>query len=413
VGQVPGAGGEQLYVGSDFGVAAAPVAAVLPGAAWTASNGPGAIVAGAASGRLDNTDVVDTAVLGTQLFAAAADAGYADVFVSADGGATWAPTGIGGVLGAGGSVIVLLPDEADRILYAGTTQGLFAYDAASASWSAVGGGAIGGRASALALGAGTLFVGTDQGVVALPLGRAPASATPVAAGLADATVRSLLLDAGVLFAGTVDPADDNNYVYFTTAAGAAQGTGQWQAFAQGSAGTGRITSMLFVGTTLVAGTNGNLVLYASLGSGWASANTSADPAQQVADTFGNVTSLYSDGTTIYAATASRGVFASPAGTAFSWRAFDGSGATALPSLEVHSLRAGNGAVYAATRGGVASFVDAALAPPPPAPTPSSAPSSSAGGGAVDAWLVLPLLVALLALGHRVPRASLYGRWPRA
>ena len=312
-------------------------------------------------------------------------------------------------LGTGGAVLVLLADEPDRILYAGTTQGLLAYDAASGAWSAVGAGAIGGRASALALGPGALFVGTDQGVVALPLGRAPASATPVAAGLAGASVRSLLVDSGILFAGTIDASDDNNYVYFTTAAGAAQGTGQWQAFAQGSAGTGRITSLLFIGTTLIAGTNGNLVLYASLGSGWASANTSADPAQQVADTFGNVTSLFSDGTTVYAATASRGIFATPAGAGFSWRPFDGVGATALPALEVHRLRAGNGVLYAATRGGVAGFVDAALAPPSPPSTPSSAPSSS-GGGAVDAWLVLPLLVALLALGHRVPRNSVYGPW---
>ncbi len=405
VGQRPGAATPLLYVGTGFGVSTALASAVRSGTSWTPSNGPAAIASGTASGRLDNVSVVDSASIGTRLFAAAVDDRYAEVFASTDGGATWMATGIGSVLGMGESITCLQADTSNQLLYAATTQGLLAYDPATGSWSAVSPGTIAGRASALALGATALFVGTDNGVFAVPLGHAPASAVPIAAGLAGSSVRSLLVASGTVMAGIID-ATDNNYVWFTTEAGATQGTGLWQAFAVGSAGTARITSLLFVGTTLLAATNGNLVLYASAGSGWASANTSADASQQISDTFGAVHSLYSDGATIFAATGSQGVYASPVGSSFFWTPFDGSGATALPSMEVRRLRAGDGVVYASTRAGVASFVDAALAPPPPAsspPPPAPAPSGS-GGGAVDPWWVLALLASLAGLGSRKARS---------
>jgi hypothetical protein len=156
--------------------------------------------------------------------------------------------------------------------------------------------------------------------------------------------------------------------------------------------------MLLMGTNLLAATAGNLVLYASTGSGWSSANTSSMASQQIADGFGVVSSLYSDGVSVYAATSTQGVFASPVGTAFFWTPFNGSGATALVSMEVHTLRAGgDGNVYAATRAGVASFVAAsATTPTPPASSPT--PSGNSGGGAVDGWLGGLLLIALALLG---------------
>ena len=403
VGQVPGGSGASLYVGTGFGVVTAPVSALQAGTTWTASNGPGTIAA-AGSQRLDNTSVVDTALIGTRLFAAAMDNHYAEVFASTDGGATWSATQIGSVLNAGEAIVALLPDATNKVLYAATTQGLLAYLPASGAWAAVSPATIVGRAGALALGASALFVGTDNGVFALPLGTAPAGATPVAAGLAGSSVRSLLVASGVVVAGTVDATDDN-YVYFTSESGATQGTGSWQAFAVGSAGTGRITSMLMVGTNLLAATNGNLVLVASAGSGWASANSSADASQQISDAFGAVNSLYTDGVSIYAATSSQGVFVSPVGSSFFWTPFTGSGGVPLPSPEVRSLRAGGGNVYAATRAGVASFVDQAIAPPPPPSSPSSSPAGNSGGGAVDGWLAGLVLLAALVLPRRRGKPS--------
>ena len=404
LGQVPGAMTSALYVGTGFGVVAAPVSSLPSGATWTPSNGPAAITAGVASRRLDNASIVDTATLGTRLFAAAVDTRYAEVFASTDGGATWTTTGIGSALGMGGAIAGLQSDATNQILYAATSQGLLAYDPAAATWTAVSPGTIAGRANALALGANALFVGTDAGVFALPRGRTPASATPVAAGLVGSSVRALLVASGTLIASTLDDTD-NNYVWFTSEAGATQGTGLWQAFGIGSAGTARITSLLLVGTNLLAATSGNLVLYASTGSGWASANSSTDSSLQISDTFGSVNSLYTDGTTIFAATSNNGVFSSPVGSSFFWTPFDGSGPTALPSMEVRRLRAGDGVVYASTRAGVASFTDAAIAPSPPAsspppPPPPPPPSGSSGSGAASPWWVLALLASAAGLRRR-------------
>lgn len=404
VGQPPGAMSSQLFVGTGFGVATSPVASVRAGSGWSASNGPATVTPGL---RLDNAAIVDTAVVGGRLFAAAQDLQYSEVFASADGGATWTPTGIGSVLGPGESIDQMLADPANQILYVATTQGLLAYDPGAASWVAVSPGTIAGRVSALGLGADALFAGTDNGVFALPLGRSPAGATPVAAGLAGDSVRSLLVTSSVVIAGTID-ATDNNYVFFTSEAAGAQGTGLWQAFGVGSAGTSRITGLLLVDTNLLAATNGSLVLVASAGSTWNSANTSADPGQQIADPFGSVTSLYSDGTTIFATTGSQGIFASPLGTSFSWTPYAGSGGSTLPSLEVHRLRPGDGVLYASTRAGVAVTADPVLSSAPPASSPSSPSSSpsvgsgSGGGAAAPGWL-LALLLAAAGLRGRARR----------
>jgi len=41
---------------------------------------------------------------------------------------------------------------------------------------------------------------------------------------------------------------------------------------------------------------------------------------------------FADGTSVYAATGSNGMFVSPVGTTFTWSALNGSGGTALPSI---------------------------------------------------------------------------------
>ena len=403
IAQSPGMSTNALFAASGFGVASVPLGTLQAGSAWTPSSGATAAAGSTTPARLDNTNVVDTAVLGSTLYAAAVDTQYVEVLASVDGGLTWTATGIGSALAAGDVVNALLPDNGNGVLYAATSSGLVAFAPTTQAWSAVGSTLINSRAGALALGTGALFVGTDNGLLALPRSATPASAVPVAAGLSGMSVRSLVLANGLVLAGCID-ATDANFVYFTSEADAAAGTAAWQMFGIASTGTDRITSMLLLGSNLLVSTNGSLVLYGSAGSAWTSANTSADPTQQISDPFGAVNSLYSDGTTIYAATGSQGVFASPLlGNVFSWSALDGTAPNALPEMEVHSLRASGTTLYASTRGGVASLVL-----PAAASAPSSSPSSgggggSSGGGAFTTWLGGLLLLAYVLLPRRSKR----------
>ncbi|MGZ5713239.1 MAG: hypothetical protein ACXWIG_03685 [Caldimonas sp.] len=398
-----GAAASTLFVGTGFGIAGASAATLASNSAWSASNGPATVAAGGANQRLNNASIVDTTVLGTTLYAAAVGNQYDEVFASADGGATWSATNVASVLGGNNTVLALLPDGPHGTLFAATTQGLLAYSPSSAKWSAVAAATLAGRVGALALGTSALFVGTDNGLWAVPLGAAPAAAVPVAAGLTGSSVRALLVSGGTVYAATID-ATDSNFVFSAPETSAAAGTALWGAYASGSAGTDRITAMIPVGNGLLAATNGSLILYATPGSAWASANTSSDPAQQISDPFGAVKGLYSDGVSIYAATGSNGVFVSPLSTAFSWTPFSGSASTALPTLEVHTLRADGNTLYAATRAGVASFSGLSASGGgggggggPPTPPPAS---SDSGGGALDPVFALVLLGGVLALAER-------------
>jgi len=394
IAQGSGSPDSTMFAGTGFGVASTAIAALAQGASWSASNGPASVLAGGNNLRLNNANIVDSAVLGSTLYGAAVanQNQYVDVLYSHDGGASWSATHIGTVLADGEQIISLAADNAHSALYAATTQGLLAFSPTSARWSTVAPNSVVGRVGALALGTAALFVGTDSGLWAVPLSGAPDTALAVAAGLNGASVRSLLVAGGTIYAGTID-ANANNTVYSATEAGAAAGTAVWSQFGLAPTGTDRITSLLRVGDNLLAATHGSLVLYASAGSGWASANT--DPVQQISDAFGDVNSLYSDGVSIYAATGSNGVFVSPVGSTFSWTPMSGSGVDALPSLEVHTLRASGNTLYASTRAGIAAFagLNGGGAPIAPA-TPGLVPMpSGSGGGAVDPLFVVLLLAA--------------------
>ena len=402
----PGSMAPSLFAGSGYGVVKTALAGLAGGAAWTASNGPASVGTGGSNLRLNNANIVDSAIVGNTLFAAAVSNAYVEVFASADGGVNWTRTNVASALAPGEEIIALAADGTRGVLYAASTQGLLAYTVAGASWASVGAATLNARVGALALGSTSLFAGTDNGLYAVPLSAAPAGALPAAAGLAGWSVRSLLVAGGNVYAGAIDALDDN-YVYAAAETAASSGSAVWAPFGGGSTGSQRITSLLLVGANLLASTNGNLVLYASAGSAWSSANTSTDPAQQIADPFGAVTSLYSDGTLIYAATGSSGVFVSPLGPPFVWSAANGSGSTALPSLEVHTLKASGGLVYAATRGGVATLAGLGVGPTPPPVTPPTTPTTPAdtGGGSSDLWFALLMAGALVALRGRRSRRS--------
>ena len=401
VAMSPGAMSSSLFAGSGSGVVRTSLPSLTGGASWSPSNGPASVAAGGTNLRLNNANIVDSAIVGNTLFAAAVGNQQVEVFASADGGVTWSETHVASVLGAGEEVVSLAADSTHGVLFAATTQGLLVHSVAAAQWSQVGGGMLAGRIGALALGTNALYAGTDDGLYAVPLSAAPASALPVAAGLAGASVRSLLAVGGSVYAGVVD-STDGNFVFTTSETAASSGAPVWTQFGVTSTGTQRITSLLLIGSTLLASTNGSLVLYASTGSAWSSANTSTDPSQQISDTFGAVTSLYSDGNLIFASTRTNGVFVTAVGPPFSWIQTNGTGATALPSMEVHSLKGSAGILYAATRGGIASLAGlggGAASPPTPAPTPAPPPNDS-GGGAFDAWLAMALIAAVVALRRR-------------
>jgi hypothetical protein len=414
IGSGPGMAASTLFVASGFGVASAAVPSLAAKVGWVSNNGPSTVAAGGANGRLNNANIIDSAMLGASLYAAAVDNAYVEVLSSPDLGATWTGTNLSSAVNAGEAVVSLQADAAHGLLYAATTQGLLVYTPASGQWSTVATTTIAGRVGALALGTSALFVGTDNGLWAVPLVAAPATAVPVAAGLNGSKVRSLLLSGGTVYAGTID-ANAENFVFSASEASATAGTAVWSAFASSSAGTDRITALLPVTGGLLAATNGSLLLYATAGSGWASGNTSADLGQQISDAFGVVNGLYSDGVSIYASTGSNGVFVSPLATTFSWTPFSGSGGTSLPSMEVHTLRASGTTLYAATRGGIASFSGIADSGGGGAGggsgggggtvTPPATGSSGTGGGAVDPAFFLVLLGGVWALRARRPRQT--------
>jgi hypothetical protein len=378
------------FTGGGFGVHSATVSSLGLSAAWSPSNGPASVASGGSNARLNNANVVDTAVIGTQLFAAATSNSYSEVFVSTDQGATWSPTGVHSALGNFDTVEMLIADASNRVLYAGTSQGLYAYSASAGQWNPV--GSLGPVAS-MALGSGTLFVGTDTNVYVVPLSASPASATPTRAAVTALDVKALHVAGNKLYVASFDGVE-NYIVSSAPTADVVAGRASWLQVGGSPAGRDRITSLLQVGDILLAGTNGGLVLYSSSTSNWAVANPS-DPAFRIDDPFGVVNSLYSDGVSIYAATGSNGVYVSPVVGGFFWSPLNGSGDSALPSLEVHSLHGVGTTLFAGTRGGIATADGLSSPSTPPSPTPSG--GAGGGGGAVAPGFALLLMMAVWML----------------
>ncbi len=389
----------EVLVAGGFGVGATPVSALAPAAAWSARSGPASVAAGGSNARLNNTSTWDTAVLGSTLYAAVSTNHYRDVLASADGGATWTSTGISAVLSPLETPTQLLADAVNGVLSVASSQGLLAYTPSGARWATVGAASI-GAVSALSLGSTHVFVGTDAGLFAVVRGTVPGSAVPVAAGLTTLSVKALLVAGGNVYVGALDQNSGEHAVSRASEASAAAGTAVWSAFGTSPVGS-RVTSLLLIDNTLLAATNGALLRYATAGAPWASANVSADPAAQVSDAFNVVYSLYTDGVTIFAATGNNGVFVAPYGTSFLWTPFSGSGDTALPSLEVRSLRGSGTTLYASTRAGVATIAGLSGTPtPPPAPAPDPGGSSSGGGAFAPVFAALLLLAVVLLRRRR-------------
>jgi hypothetical protein len=386
-----------LFVGAGFGVASQALPSIVPNSNWTANNGPAALPAAGANGRLNNANVTDSTVVGATMYAAVASDQYADVLVSTDAGVTWASTGLGQAGSGVADVRALASDSTNRVVYAGTNVGLFALTI-GASWQPVAAASIADVAS-LARDGNLLYVGTDAGAYSLALGASPASTAATRAGLDTLRVSALLADGGKVYAATQDVNVGTASV--SVAPSVASGSPAWTDFATGAVGTRRIRSLALAGTTLLAGTRGDLVSAATPGGNWADASYGLRDPANPNDPNRVVTALYSDGTTVYAATGSNGIFSSPVGASLMWTPFNGGGDQALPALQVNQLRAQGTLLYAGTAGGLASFdglVANDMPPPAASPMPPVADQGGHGGGAFDFWSILglALLVCLLA-----------------
>jgi len=397
---IAGIGAPALLVGTGFGVVSQPLSSLSSTSAWMAINGPGAVSAGGSNGRLNNANVTDSAVIGTSLFAAVVSEQYADVLRSNDAGATWSPTRLNAVAGEMVDIAALTADPDNGIVYAATSNGVFALSATAGTWVAVSAANL-SSGNALVRGAAALYVGTDVGIFSLPLSATPSNVAATPAGIAGLRVSALQVADGKVYAGIFDFNTSLASVLVAT-----DGSGvapNWVEFATGAVGPNRIFSLAVIGNSLLAATRGGLVRVAAPGGAWTSANTSSSPTDWVSDPNGVVTSLFSDGTTVYAATGSNGIFASPVGATFTWTPFNGTPGQALPALEVHRLRAAGAALYASTAGGIAVFNGGGAPSAPAAPA-----ADGGGGGSVDGWslLGLALLVGVLGASSRARRRRL-------
>ncbi len=388
-----------LYVGTGFGVASQALGTITASSTWSASNGPATLPSGA-NNRLNNASVTDITVVGSSLYVGVASEQYADVLVSTDAGATWMSTGLSQAASGVVDIPALASDSTNRVVYAGTNAGLYALPI-GAAWQAVAAATIPSVVT-LARDGSLLYIGTDAGVFSLTLGTAPSTAVAALAGLGALRVSALLVAGGKLYAGTQDIINAGT-ASVSVAPSVAAGIPNWSAFANGDVGTHRINSLALAGSTLLVGTRAELVSAATPGGTWSDASNGIRDSANPTDLNRIVTALYSDGTTVFAATGSQGLFSAPVssvGSGFIWTAFNGSGDQALPSLELRQLRGEGTLLYAATAGGLASFdgVVPVVMPPPTPGTPPPVANSGGGGGAFDFWslLGLALLVCLLA-----------------
>ncbi len=401
-----------LFVGAGFGVASQALQpSITANSNWTANNGPAALPASGVNGRLNNANVTDVSVMGTTVYAAVASEQYADVLVSTDAGATWNSTGLTQIAGGLVDIAALASDSTNRVAYAGTSAGLFAL--AAGVWTPVlaAGSTNLGIVQSLARDGDRLYVGTDAGAYSLALGTTPATTMAARAGLDTLRVSALLVTGGKVYAGTQDI--NAGTVSVSVAPSVTSGSPTWTDFANSPVGTHRVNSLALAGTTLLAGTRGELVSAATPGGSWSDASLGIrDPANPT-DLTRVVTALYSDGTTVFAATGVNGIYSAPVasvGSGFMWAPFNGGADQALPALGVNQLRSDGTLLYAATAGGLASFdgvVPVVMPPPAPGATPPVVDQGGGGGGALDFWslLGLALLVCLLAAVGRSDREA--------
>lgn len=371
-----------LFVGAGFGVASQPLSTLAPAGSWSANNGPTSV----GHSRLDNANATDTAVIGTTLYAAVAAEQYADVLRSTDGGATWTSTGLKSAIPNLFDVPAMAVDVVNQVVYAGTDAGLYAL--AGGTWVQVGAASIASVNSLAAVG-GTLFVATDDGLLAVALRATPSGSTVAPAGLTGLRVSALHAAGGNLYAGVFD---FSTGLASVSVASSATSNPTWADFATGAVGTHRILSLLWTGSELLAASRGEFVSKAPPGGSWTSASNNLSDPNNLA------TSLSSDGTMLYVATGSNGVFTSLPGV-IAWSPYSGSDPDALPSLDVHSLRFVGGVLYAATAGGVATVGATTGGSPTPPPTGGQ---PSGGGGAIDIVSLLALLAIVAAASGAQP-----------
>lgn len=424
-----------LFWATEFGVYSNTVAELLDWkipAAPSVRNGPGNLVS--PSLRLDNVNVTDVAQIGQSLYAIIQSGGrpsYSDVVRSSNGGATWEATGLTKEYSfseAIGRIRVLAADTVNKVLYAGTEQGVFALRESTARWSRMGNASdvralvVGSQAYYAGLEATT--VDDDGNVTVLPSGGMvihslidkpmfAIDAISMTSLPLNFSVRALAIDGGLVYAAGGSPgasgglyensvfvASDympgTNFVSWARVGGAPLSSKPLPIVRRIAVGAGTV----FVG-----------------GDGYLRKNSLGKP--QWDDVPGlpllsngdgeSVSGLATDGNWLYVGIFGAGMWSWKIGSTFSMQAINSnvSGTSNFPSPLVNGLRYMDGRIFAVTSAGIvmASPVEQSLEPA----------DKSSGGGCTLAtserfdpilWL---LVVAAWVLVFRRSRVGMYER----
>ncbi len=388
-------------------------------------NGP--VSAASAGQRLNNVNVADVVLLGSNLYAIVEASGrpsYADVLRSSDAGTTWERTGLTAdywFSASLGRLRILTIDTANKVLYAGTTNGVFAYRESTRTWYSMG-NAFDVRA--LAVGSQALYVGRDAttideggavhllsggGLVIQSLLDQPSFSIPtemMGSFPADLSVRALTIDRGKIYAagGIARNADGlyENAVYFANDYAPNIPAPAWTRVggAQFASKLLPVLSRLAVSAGQVfAGGDGFLRQCAKADALW----TDVPGLPLLSNGDGeSVSSLATDGEMLYAGIYGGGIWSWKIGSGFSMQSINanGGGSSSLPSALINAVRFMDGRIFVASSAGVS------VASPVQA-TQTVASESSGGGCSIARtarpdpvlWLMV-LLAAWITIRRR-------------
>lgn len=332
----------------------------------TVLNGPLKLTA--PSQRLDNVNVQDIAAIGSSLYAIAkSDGSYMDVMSSTDGGASWTPTQLTPTIDAF-SINSLAVDTIRKVLYAGTSNGVFYLQQGVSNWAPLGNPFF---VRAMAVGAQALYsISKGTPSSSLVVQSLVGAATPFATfeektgPFVNFDVRALVVSGGSVYAGgsALNTSYDNSvWVALDVVSGSPI---VWKNFGNGSfINESTLDSIAVAAGHLFAGGDGFLMKCDNSAASWGS-------IAGLSSTFITVT-LASDDQTLFVGTKGQGLMAlNLRSNTESLVSISGSGATGLPSTVVNNLRVIDGRLYVATTAGIST----------PAIVPSSVANSDTGGG---------------------------------
>ena len=378
--QIDGPDLKLLLWATEYGVYSNTIASLLD---WkipaTASVRNGPLSLASPSLRLDNVNVTDIAQIGQNLYAIVESGGrpsYSDVVRSSNGGATWEATGLTTEYAFSSTIErirVLAPDTVNKVLYAGTELGVFAFRESSSRWSRIGNSidvrslAIGSQAYYVGLEAtaidddGNISVLTSGGMLVHSLIDKP-TFTVESTSMPDLpknfSVRALVIENGRVYAAGGSPGATNglfeNSVFVANDYVPGASAPTWS-----RVGGGPLSSKLqpivrriaVAAGSVFAGGDGFLRKSSAAQSQWE--DVPGLPLLSNGDGE-SVSGLATDGTWLYVGINGAGMWSWKIGSTFSMQSINSnaSGASSFPSPLVNSIRYIEGKIYAATSAGI-------------------------------------------------------------